>query len=427
MRKWCIAAVVVSSLGLASVAEAGTVQSDRFTGSDGERNDVEVTFDGPSFSIIDRANPIVAGPGCAPIDGGAVRCSPPPRPCGPGADCFNQIRIDLGDLDDKVIVKGSTASGPNRITTVTVNGQAGADLLDLRLPVSADGGDGNDTLLGSPQNDLVLVGGNGADLVDGRAGIDSVSYAGRTKPVSVSLDGKPNDGAAGENDDIRVEEVTGGYAADRLVGSDRNDVLAGGGGADTIDGRSGNDTITVGGRTFDGAPIIHTGANVTCGAGDDVAHLAIADSAAYDCEVAGFDGAPATLDSTFEVQKAVRFDALKLRASRTGTVALTLRRVPLKEFDSQADPYVGRVSLQASDRKARTTAASFSLAPNAASRLTVRLDSRTRRRLGRSRAGISLLGVREVSVPTAANGTKYTSKLRLIGSVRVLPPRRAKR
>src|SRR4029079_13156029 len=98
------------------------------------------------------------------------------------------------------------------------------------------GGDGNDTILGgAPAN--VLVGGPGLDSLDGEAandildgggrggvarhrvldgcaaadvlaggaGTDGVTYAGRTAPVHVTIDGLDNDGEAGEGETIRTD------------------------------------------------------------------------------------------------------------------------------------------------------------------------------------------------------------------------------
>ncbi len=119
------------------------------------------------------------------------------------------------------------AGGPGNDT---LNGTAGDD--------SLYGREGNDTLNGLAGNDD-LDGGPGADTLNGGAGTDAATYGGRTAPVTVTMDGKANDGEGGEGDNVAsdVEAVYGGKAGDSLIGSSR---------ADTIDGQGGNDTITGG-------------------------------------------------------------------------------------------------------------------------------------------------------------------------------------
>ena len=83
----------------------------------------------------------------------------------------------------------------------------------------------------------MLVGGGGRDTAD---------YAARHAPVTVTIDGLANDGAAGERDDIvavSVEDVIGGSAGDRLTGSARRNHLSGGDGRDRLTGLGGGDTL----------------------------------------------------------------------------------------------------------------------------------------------------------------------------------------
>ena len=172
-----------------------------------------------------------------------------------------------------------------------VTGGEGADTLAASSPyyASIDGRAGNDRLIGGdrtdwlrggPGDDVVvgggeedalygdagadlLSGGAGDDLLDGGAGVDllsggpgedRVSYGERTTPVSVTPDDQPDDGEAGEGDDVRadVENVSGGKAGDVIVGSavdnklgggDGDDVLIGREGADILDGGSGADVL----------------------------------------------------------------------------------------------------------------------------------------------------------------------------------------
>lgn len=153
-----------------------------------------------------------------------------------------------------------------------------------------EGGSGNDTLTGDAEANT-LLGGPGADTLVGRASADTLtggdgpdlaSYEDRTgsQPVTVTLDGNADDGAAGEGDHVQgdVENAEGGAGADTLTGDGGpnllsgnagNDTITGGGGADDLRGGDGDDTVRAQDGTTDG---------VDCGAGDDQAENDAADS-----------------------------------------------------------------------------------------------------------------------------------------------------
>jgi Ca2+-binding RTX toxin-like protein len=167
-------------------------------------------------------------------------------------------RVNLGDGDDSYTGSGNPQTGSvfAPVTRVEVNG-----------------GIGNDTFLEgvakTPREQLV-----------GGAGTDTVSYASRTVPITVSLsssvdadDGDLSGGTAAENDDLRedIEVVIGGSAADSLTGGAGNDTLNGGNGADTLsggagddtlNGQNGGDTIFEGGSNGLGNDVVNGGAGV---------------------------------------------------------------------------------------------------------------------------------------------------------------------
>jgi Ca2+-binding RTX toxin-like protein len=140
------------------------------------------------------------------------------------------------------------------------------------------GSDRNETFRGLNGNDVIGAGGgtdlidegsapNGADTLNGGNGAgDRIAYGTRTSGVSVSLDGVRNDGASGEQDDVRptVEHITGSDFADTLVGSSLPNILDGRSGPDTILGQDGSDTILA----RDGLEDV-----VGCGLGIDTAQL----------------------------------------------------------------------------------------------------------------------------------------------------------
>src|SRR5207244_12569600 len=98
------------------------------------------------------------------------------------------------------------------------------------------GGSGDDALSGSPS----------ANVLNGDAGVDTATYAGRTNPLAVSLDGVANDGEAGEGDNVAtdVENLTGGSGDDALTGNAGANTLDGGPGADAMNGGGGVDAVT---------------------------------------------------------------------------------------------------------------------------------------------------------------------------------------
>lgn len=150
------------------------------------------------------------------------------------------------------------------------------------------GGAGNDRLKGSGGPN-VLAAGAGADLIDGglgsdvlRGGLgtDTLSYAGRSTAVAVTLNGLADDGADPDKDgvstaaeerdrDVAIESATGGAGNDRLKAQVAAiNVLTGGGGNDKLD-------------TTDGSP---SPDHMDCGAGASDAAAGDPSDAKAGCE-----------------------------------------------------------------------------------------------------------------------------------------------
>ena len=97
-----------------------------------------------------------------------------------------------------------------------------------------------------------MDGGLGADRFRGELGIDTVTYASRTKPVIVDINSapieKPDDGEVGEKDFVEadVENIIGGSGNDTLIGSALANSFSGGAGNDIIKGGAGNDILNGG-------------------------------------------------------------------------------------------------------------------------------------------------------------------------------------
>ena len=85
------------------------------------------------------------------------------------------------------------------------------------------GGGGSDIMYSGPGPELFDGGYGGNPAGTDAPSNDTVSYAGRTTGVTVTLDGLADDGAPGEHDEIlpTVERVIGTDHADTLVGPPR--------------------------------------------------------------------------------------------------------------------------------------------------------------------------------------------------------------
>jgi Ca2+-binding RTX toxin-like protein len=198
-----LAAAAPESASSATVRLASSTLE--FTAASGETNDVRIALDAGVYAVTDAGATITPGPGCSSVAAGAATC----------ADVVTTIVIvNLGDGNDSVATTAPT-------------------------PTQLRGDSGDDTINGGPGPDSIY-GGLGTDIMRGGGGRDLVSYANRGEPLSISLDGIANDGAAGENDNAEsgFEDIEGGLGADTITGN---------GGANGITGSFGNDTIHGGG------------------------------------------------------------------------------------------------------------------------------------------------------------------------------------
>ena len=120
------------------------------------------------------------------------------------------FQIDAREGDDSVFMDGRKGTG---------------EFDTSRRGIGANGGDGNDLLVGWAGSDR-MDGGFGDDRMWGKAGVDR-------------LDGGPNNDhiIAGEQSD----DITGDRGRDHIEGSAGNDRLRGNEGADHLDGDAGND------------------------------------------------------------------------------------------------------------------------------------------------------------------------------------------
>ena len=89
----------------------------------------------------------------------------------------------------------------------------------------------------------MIEGGQGDDIINGGAGIDTASYASSVSGVVVSLAivGAQDTGSAGFDTLISIENLTGGHGNDVLTGNSGANIISGGGGVDTVTGGGGAD------------------------------------------------------------------------------------------------------------------------------------------------------------------------------------------
>jgi Ca2+-binding RTX toxin-like protein len=138
---------------------------------------------------------------------------------------------------NNIIIDGSLDSSTG-LTRITVTTNGGNDEVDasavVDIPVSLNGGSGNDTLRGGSQDDT-LLGGTGNDDLFGNDGDDDL-YGNSGNDF---IEG-------GEGDDLAFGEDTvgsGGTGRDTIFGGGGNDVVNGNGGDDEVYGDDGNDYV----------------------------------------------------------------------------------------------------------------------------------------------------------------------------------------
>jgi Ca2+-binding RTX toxin-like protein len=210
--------------------------------------------------------------------------------------------VDTAGLDDTVDAVAFRG-------VMTINGGAGDDSLSGFGGLAAstlNGGEGDD-LLQLVVFDHAAVG--VAHVVSGGSGVDSASFvvglsdfgptpASAALDVSVSPDGVANDGVAGQGANVAadIEDVAASssftdsgtglvtFGKVTVSGSAAANSVRGGGGNDTLDGLAGNDSLYA--RGGDDTVNARDGYadRVSCGDGNDTAHVDTLDEVSPSCE-----------------------------------------------------------------------------------------------------------------------------------------------
>lgn len=151
--------------------------------------------------------------------------------------------IDGQDGVDRVIYRCDPAGVTVDLTAGTAtDGFGGTDT--LRNLENITGSDFNDNLTGNAQaNFFWAMAGN--DLIDGRGGIDRVSYYDSPAGVTVSLTaGNATDGYGGTDTLHNIENIVGSFFSDILTGDAQGNSFWGMDGNDLIDGQGGSDLVS---------------------------------------------------------------------------------------------------------------------------------------------------------------------------------------
>ena len=171
--------------------------------------------------------------------------------------------MDGGDGNDTASYQSSTAGVTVNLTTITAQNTIGAGTDTLTNIENLTGSKYNDILSGNSEN----------NILNGGAGVDTISYKNSTAGVTVNLATitAQNTVGAGTDTLANFENLTGSDYNDILTGNSSNNVLEGGLGNDTLNGSTGIDTVTYESST---AGVVvnlsKTIAQDTIGAGTDI-------------------------------------------------------------------------------------------------------------------------------------------------------------
>jgi Ca2+-binding RTX toxin-like protein len=153
---------------------------------------------------------------------------------------IQNITVNLAGGDDSLTMLDMSAVDLN---AVEINGDAGNDTIDLqnavrtgRLLILANGGDGDDVLLGSSSVES-LNGGAGDDVISAGDGDDELEGGDGNDVLNGGLGDDTARGGAGD------DQLNGGDGADLLIGESGNDIINGDAGDDVLQGNFGDDFL----------------------------------------------------------------------------------------------------------------------------------------------------------------------------------------
>ena len=159
-----------------------------------------------------------------------------------------------GDGDDDYNVDAAGDRVIESSVPSSRNASPGIDRVFTSISFTLPGNVENLTLLGTTAIDgtgntldNLIVANNGNNTIDGREGVDTLSYFGNGAALTVSLNITTAQATGGSGTDtiLRIENLIGGNFSDKLTGNNSDNRLDGSGGADTLAGLLGDDTYVV--------------------------------------------------------------------------------------------------------------------------------------------------------------------------------------
>ena len=245
----CPAAASAASVAVETNCDRyGCRESLVYSAARGERNDVTVTQEGGLVTVRDSAG-IRPGTACEALDPLGARCAFALQSFQRSAGF--ELRDGADELDARALA-----------TFARIGGGAGHDRLAGPEAIGAlfVGGSGDDAMTGGRFPDRFETGrSDGSDTMEGGAppplldtfffpGYDEVFYE-RSRPLRILLDGRPNDGARGERDNVLgIEGVWTGAGDDVVIGTASAEYMFGGAGRDLLRGHGGADRLIGGDR-----------------------------------------------------------------------------------------------------------------------------------------------------------------------------------
>ncbi len=174
----------------------------------------------------------------------------------------NAMSLRVEVVANGVVLGTAPNVATSSVTSIVVKGGDDTNNVDLSLvtnltypsltgirPIFVDGGNGDDTILGSPTYGDSVLGGDGADTINGQGGNDSVD-GGNGKDSITGGDGADSltggDGSDTITGDLGNDKIFGGNHADSITAGDGDDNVDAGQSNDTVLGGIGNDTINGG-------------------------------------------------------------------------------------------------------------------------------------------------------------------------------------
>ncbi|MFM1990693.1 MAG: hypothetical protein RJA99_3650, partial [Pseudomonadota bacterium] len=187
-------------------------------------------------------------------------------------DAGNNVLMGSGGNDVLVGRAGAdTLDGGEGSDTASYASSGAAVTVDLGSSGAQSGGDAQgdvlvnvENVIGSASNDTI-IGSAVANVIDGGAGTDVLSYQNSAIGVAIDLRLATAQVSSGDGaGDVvsNIEHLTGSIQADTLIGGAGGNLILGGGGDDSIDGGSGADTLD-GGAGLDTVSYATAGAAVT--------------------------------------------------------------------------------------------------------------------------------------------------------------------